>query len=756
MSKTEKSLVKILKIGLHIALFTIIPVLQKFMFPFITMKVFSFQVLIEILLPIWLFLILFYPKYRPRINLLTTAILVFLGSLFVSGLFGFDFERSFWATMERQIGIFTLLHFGAFFLMFSVFEKSDWRKYLNTSFVLSLIVSVFGIFQIFNPDIILKNSPDVGGRAGSFLGNPTFLAAYVLFNIFIGLWLFAENISGHGKSRNLGKAIFYGAGVIFQSLIIIIATQTRGAMIGLFAGILILLLYFAFKKYKLEQESNLKILKKISISALIILVVFSGIFLFTREASVWQKIPGLNRITTISLNDATTQTRLISWGVALESFKEKLVLGWGWENFKYAFDKNYPPEIFRAGFSETYWDKPHNVFLEYLVTGGVLGLASYLFLFICAFYLLSRQTEDSLNRLSKPFIFAGLIGYLVQNTFVFDTFASYLMLFIFLAFINSFSNPDVSGENPARDYSKFKKSAVILASLSSLFLIFLNSNILYANNRHFWIANYFVNEEPEKAIASYEKVPVRFNPYINDTRKDFTDVSAQIYKQGLLPEPTKNLQKALYAIDQAIGSNPKNYFYYTVLADVITNFYDLNPETLSKIANAAIQKAIELSPNRQQNYYVLSKLRILEGDKVGAVEVIQKAVNLDPESPDPYFFLGLLLLETGNSAEGFPNIEKAMSMGRNPRTAKEYRVLANYYGDAEEYDKSIEYYKKAIELDKEDAESVLKLGIVYYYVDDRESAKETFEQFIKIAPEFKNNKNYPQIKPFFDDLGIKF
>ncbi|PIR87696.1 MAG: hypothetical protein COU10_03270, partial [Candidatus Harrisonbacteria bacterium CG10_big_fil_rev_8_21_14_0_10_45_28] len=126
--------------------------------------------------------------------------------------------------------------------------------------------------------------------------------------------------------------------------------------------------------------------------------------------------------------------RLIAWKSALGAFSEHPVLGWGFENFRYAFDARYEPTLLRSGFSETYWDKPHNIFLEMLVTSGVLGLGLFLAVIIMAFYIVLRLSPRDF----RPYGLGLLLAYLIQGMVTFDTFGSYLMLFIVFAFLHNY------------------------------------------------------------------------------------------------------------------------------------------------------------------------------------------------------------------------------------------------------------------------------------------------------------------------------
>ena len=746
---SEKNLLKVIKIGLYAALLTPFLTIQKFMFPFITSKVFIFNILVEIILASWLILIILYPQYRPKLKSLSITLLSFFGILILSSALGADINRSFWSTQERAIGVFTFIHFLAFFFTLSALSAEEWKKYIKFSVLASVVMSLFAIVQLYNSNLILQNSGPVVDRPGSFFGNAAFLATYLLFNIFLSLWLSFESFM-----KNNGKKVFqwlYLAAGIFEIGILVFLTETRGAMLGLLAGFIALLVYFAFKGQVSGYGVNLKKYSKFILAGIL---VFAAIFFFTKGSPVWQKVPGLNRLADISLTDATTQTRFIAWNMALESFSQKPVLGYGWENFKYPFDKNYDPRLMRFGFGETYWDKPHNVILEHMISGGILGILSYLSIFFfAAYYLLRRRDHGDLES-AKPFFLAILSAYFIQNLFLFDTFGSYLMFFMFLAFVAGNYDGDKKEAISSGGSTRGRKIISVLILLAMIAPIVVNAKILSANNRQYWIANYYANSMQDKAIEAYHSARDRFNPYLDQTYADFSSLTVDLYNQGKLDNAAVVLKEAISAIDAAIGRKPNNFSYYLNLADAANNTYAFSPKQLFAISESSIKKAFELSPKRQQIYYTYSKLKLLQGKKDEAVGLLKEAVGLDPESGDPHFIYGLFLLETKDSKNGLAEIEKAAELGRAPRSADEYRIIGNYYGDLEMYTKAIESYKQALALNPGDIDAGLKLGIVYYYAGDNKNAKFLFSQILNGMPEFRDMPGYKQIEPILKDLGI--
>jgi len=90
----------------------------SFIFPFIVPKIVIFRSLVAILLGAYvLLLIVAWQNYRPRFTLLSAAVGLFFLSFIASTFAGVDWYHSFWDNHERMLGLFTLAHYIAYYLI---------------------------------------------------------------------------------------------------------------------------------------------------------------------------------------------------------------------------------------------------------------------------------------------------------------------------------------------------------------------------------------------------------------------------------------------------------------------------------------------------------------------------------------------------------------------------------------------------------------------------------------------------------------
>lgn len=744
------------------ALVIIVPLIYfpTSIFPFNIIKITVFQSLVEIIFAMWLGLALFYKKYRPRPTPLLVSLLAFAAILSIASVFGIDLKASLWSDEQRALGLVTIIHLVALFAVInSLREEINWKKLWMFSFLTAAAVSLIGISQKFitvpmnaSPWLrILYPSPIIPERIGSTVSNSSFLAGYLLFNLFLGLWLIKIRFKSDARPWLWGLGITLILAGIFLA-------QTLGAFFGLAVGILYLLAYFIAKGAKNVRYAAAAIL--------LLSIVFSAVFFYTKGDSFWQRIPGLSRIAQASLRSPSIHDRLLVWQISLAAFKDKPLLGWGLENFRTAYDAHYNPMILSESINGTAWDKPHNVILEYLVTSGILGLFAYIAiwysLFFSIFKLSKKGSEDF-----TPLIFSSMfVAYFAQNLFVFDTIGTYLMFFFTIAFIDSRYQAVVPSIREAHLFPdravplKYLKTIIVILIFLTLVPIYYNYAIFNGAWSEYWGVNYLLNRLPESSLLYFSQAMSIPTPYSDDIIKNFANTTRDAFHQGLQYANTEKLQENLInPLRGVIVRHPKNFFNYLVLAEFEEEFYKYNPGYLDD-AESLLKQALQLSPERQQVYYPLAKAELLRGNKQAAYGIFQQLINLNPDAGEPHFYFGLLAYNLGDIKKGDEEITIASRLGREPQTPEEFVALANYVGDYDhDYKRAIGLYNRALTnlsnmgSPQTRPNILLKLAVAYYFDKDYDNARQTFLELEQMI-DLKSLPIYPQLKPVLEQLKI--
>ncbi|MBI2035479.1 MAG: O-antigen ligase family protein [Candidatus Liptonbacteria bacterium] len=450
---------KISKILLYLAPFAVIIVTPSTLFPFIVGKYTFFKVIVELAL---MFAILgwgFEEKVsgiRYQVsglfqNPLFIAVSFFVAIFTLAGFTGINPSGSFWSNFERGEGSFLMLHFYLFFVLLLLFLKSekDWKNLFRVSVFAGILVMFYGMAGAFKLEGFVS-VPFCDRFAGS-LGNPAYIGTYTIFVLFYVGSLIA---SGDWRSKiwqrwNLPFLILLG----LYFFVFLTFSQTRGGFLGLGVGVIAALFYLAFSMPQ-------KFWRRAALLTAVALIALGSLGVYYRQyinLAPWCAEGG-NRILDVSFGGATIGTRFVLWQQSIEAWKERPLLGWGPENFSIAFEKYYNP-------IHTVWfDRAHNIFFDYLIFGGILGLLSFVAMFAvfyAQFFTATgwqklKQKDENLKKnqyqnekqniatmltntqftVQRAIIFALPLGYLIQGLVLFDVLPIYINLFLFLAFAN--------------------------------------------------------------------------------------------------------------------------------------------------------------------------------------------------------------------------------------------------------------------------------------------------------------------------------
>jgi len=686
-------------------------------FPFITGKNFAFRILIEIMLGSWLILAYRDASFRPQKNWLLGAIALFVSVIAIADIFGENFSKSMWSNFERMEGLITLLHLLAYFVIaVSVLNtKKLWTRFFQVSLGASVIMGIYGLAQLLGGADIHQGST----RLDATLGNATYLAIYMLFHIFIGAFLYLRH-----QGANFVKWLYGGS--ILLNLFILYSTQTRGAILGLLAGVLLSTAIIAiFEKEKL-------LLRKISIGILTGIIALTGIFFLAKDTSFVKNSQTLNRFASISLDETTTKSRFMIWNMSMEGFKEHPVLGWGQENYNLVFNKYYNPDMWGQ---EQWFDRSHNVFFDWLIAGGILGLLSYLSIFGAALYLIWRR-ENDFSLVDKSVLTGLLAGYFFQNLFVFDNLISYFMFFSILGYLATVDNLHHPKEESVKEIEKDHLSEQIFVSIvivSTLFTMYV-VNIKGMTTSQNLIQSLSPQQEGlDKNLDYFKKILNSNSPFgIQEAREQLTQTAIRFSSSDanlVVKQNFFNLarQEMLLQIDEAPNDARHEFFLSSLLSK-----YKMYDEALLHI-----DRAIELSPKKQSIYFEKTALYLNKGDFTEALGVIKHAYELAPEFEEARKLYAITAVYAGNEELAKELLIPIYGTILIPDLRMVSAFVAN--GD---YENVITIWEKQVELDPNNPQHHLSLAAAYLENGQRTLALEEIEKTISLNPSFKDQGEY--------------
>lgn len=625
---------------------------------------------------------------------LVLSILSFILVFAVSAIFAVDKYGAFWGNIERAEGLANTMFFFVFFVLsLLVFKKNDWLWFFKLSLFTSLILLGKEFIEFF------------GGlsRPGSFTGNPTFLAGYLLFSIFCSIVIFSEVIPLEIARARSGLLSLMGwkslsVIVVIFSVLGIFLTQTRGTILGLAFGVVVSLIYCVFRGKNIVYKGlNLR---KISAGILFFFVLFSIIFISTRKNEIWQKVPGLSRVALINssdVEDSTMKDRLLAYKTSVEAVNptqngwKKFLIGWGPDNFILAYGKYFSPA--QAQHDSIWLDRAHNQLLDVLVMNGLFGLLAYLSIWFFFFYSILRKKDFSLVTIG--FLLFG-VSFFVHLLFVFEQITSFIAFFTVLAFAVYSATDDVSKES-RNDSKKSKTSGrgtLIVGSFFVLLTLFL-CFIFFRNTlpAYFQMRNYFsIIKNPSP--VTFESIDSVFSPFTTaqmDIREGFLKwIGDNYYKiDAKIAKPL--FEKALNRAEEYIAKRPQNFLFLASLADIYTNKGDsLKSIAYVEKGEEYFRQMLLFAPNKSDINYGLAVNLAYQKKFEESFSFFEKVFFLNPE----FFSQHTQHREVAESI--YTNFIQYFYQMKDKdnfiKTAK--RLKENNYENSASLDKILEYLEK--------------------------------------------------------------
>lgn len=574
-----------------------------------------------------------FPKTVLDLPLLLFLIFVFISLLisFITHDSSFHFSMVFEGT--RSI-LFLILNCFLVFFMGNMVEETWRKRFIQTTFFVGAVASLYGLLQYFGIEQIWKTQINpFGNRPLSTFGNPNFLSSYLLM---LAPLLFTQFLVFKNLKKSLGISLIF-----FIFMACIIATMTRSTWVGVLLSFSVLILLMPIREL---VRLNIKKL------VLLFLILVAGIVLWPKSRLGGYSGP-LERILEIK-NVKNPQgyqpwhQRILIWSSSWGMVKDHPYFGKGWGLFELFYPYYQGKMIFSPQLKtfRTHANNAHNELMEIWSQCGILGTGLYIWIWVIIFIFgihLARgptQISDE-SRILACSLFAGAFGMLTDNFF-----GNVSLHFAVPAFLFWWQLGILFGLGRSENYT------VSLSTPRKFYLLgivlFLGGTIFWNFNREFQEIYYFngfkvardmrqqdfARKDLEKAWEYYSK-EVNTNYELANT---YARLSQIMIKEGLQEQAQNYVKKALWAY---IESNRSNSGYDEIHFNLAATLAQLN-----------------IIEEPQENLKVLNPLgqpTFLEAkDLLGAKYYFSRALLLNPLSKDAYQFLGnIYLLDMARNKE---------------------------------------------------------------------------------------------------------
>lgn len=690
---TSKFYLRLLQTGAIASLLTVFLVFSGLLFPYITSKQLTFNILTEFLMVFWLIFIWKFPSYRPKRSFITWGIVAFLLAITWSCFSSVDPLLSFWGDAERMLGVFHIIHFFFLYLiLITVFRnEKDWQILLGSSVVIATVVSLIGL----------------AGNPYSTIGNTAYVSGYIIFNIYFAALLFYR-----AKGQNWRWSLLIP---VLIMLVEFAKMRTSGAIIGL--GISVLLVVFLIGA--LHQNKKIKIAAWSSVAVAILILIF----IFSQQEATWFQNSFLKNLTS---QKNTFQTRLVSWEAAAKDFHNHPWFGVGFGNYADIFDRHFNARFYEYSRGDTYFDRAHNNLIDITSTTGLVGLMAYLSIFMAVAFYLIKLIKKSHHNL-EPLVLIGLfVAYFIQNLAIFDSLVTYMGLMISLAYIYYLINPDSEKESE----KKVPEFSFLIIGLLATLILTNHFNIKPWKTFSGVISGYRSLSQGQvmESIDIYKEAFKNETPLDRDGKNSFLNgLMSNTKFIGVLNDEDKKIliDYALQLAQENLLNNPQDSLMQLQTAQMYGLAFNFTrDESYTEKALEHLDLAIALSPQRLPLYFLKANILMMLDRSDEAISVVTSTIEFNPDFPDAYCQLFKFYKMTGKDELAFANGDKCIDFGgvETLNMSTEFLELAEHYYLVEDWKRTLVMAKQLTIFQPDSVETWNLLSEVYSNLGNEQEA----------------------------------
>jgi O-antigen ligase len=517
-------------------------------------------------------------------------------------------------TNWRRFGVITSFAALVFTLAVSAYvveRPGALRGIRRTIAVSGILAALYGILQYLGWDALLPGQAYHAGegaaamvRPPSTLGYANYYAAYLLFAAFAGLWTAMEEKSRAWRMAGLAAFVTATAGIVLSG--------TRAAALGLAAGALV----FVF-----VNRAGLP-MRRFALALGVLVVGLVGLYL-----SPWGTL--LRGRVRWSAEEPLGGARLLLWKDSLRMAASRPVLGYGPETFSADFPRFQSPALARQ-FPDFYHESPHNMFLDALVSQGLVGLAVLLGIYALGGYAAYRARQHS--PLAAAALLAALTAVCVSQQFTVLVVSTGLFFFLVIALSVAIEAPPAIPLPRQHRWLGLACGLPVAAALLLCALMYLLSDYALARCSRALDAG-----KLDQAVNQYRR--------------------AEIWQ---LPGAASDLWYSRRLARTARSSN--------------------NPAVRLIAWQQAVEaatRAVRTAEDPQNAWYNLAAFHAAQNDVTGTVSCLRSAILVAPNWFKPHWMLARTFLAVGRlgDAEREATLAEDLNAGKNPEVALTFNEI---------------------------------------------------------------------------------
>lgn len=549
--------------------------------------------------------------HRPRLTEFPMFVWIltgFISALTLSSLTSIDPWISLQGSFTRQMGLVTYLCFFIVSISLAVCVRADSSTYIWTIWamvVAGALVTLYGLGQLagllevgLDPLLYLTNPKHKQAlRVDSTLGHPDFAGNFLLYTLFITLGVLVI-------TKRLRVLLIL---LSILSILVILSTGTRGAWLGMCAGLSV---YFLLTLYY-DRRHALKVILIAGACAITLALVVVSTKI---GATVEERYRG------IAQEGFSAAGRTTLWTLSQTMLKDYWSLGCGLEMYRQASTRYKTEEYVRktSGISS---DDPHNLYLSTLLSSGIAALLFLIWLIFSALLRLWRaiRSPHPLRPLGIGLL-SALVAVLAHSFFLFHIVPTGLYFFSLLTLCHLF--PDLGRSlDCSRSYSESSSGVIVL-----LCALPLSFSSIYAHRL---------------------------------VKADY--LALQALKAAHTGDVSSTLRYGRACAATELHQGDYHLFFAQALETLAANRNDTDNEKYLRMAVTELEKSLQVSLELEFRLLNLAQLHTELREFTKAQQYIDRATQIDPLNPMVHLAQGGLYLKQGEYDKAIGELNRARS-----------------------------------------------------------------------------------------------
>lgn len=372
---------------------------------------------------------------------------------------------------------------------------------------------------------------------------------------------------------------------------------------------------------------------------------------------------------------------------------------------------------------EQWFDRVHNIFLDWLIAGGLPGFLLYLSLFVFGmYYLWLYRKEEKIFNSSEKALFTGLFAaYMVHNIFVFDNLISYLFFMSTLAYLHV----RVSGSEKRIMEQKEVAPETTLTIVAPAMLVIAVGLVYVLNVTGIKTGRLLIETYKPQEGGVIKNLELYQQAYAynfigrQETAEQVVQAASQVVSAESIDAQTKQtfVSGAIKMLQSEIDRSPDDARLQIFMGTFLN--------TVGQVGEAKtyLEKGLTLTPKKQTLLFELGLASINGGDVKAGVEYMKEAYDLAPEFDRAVIFYAVSLIYDNQLDEA----KKLLTNKFGTYIVDDNALLSAYFASRDTAS-IVEIWKLRAEKNPTDPQMLIGLAAAYMNAGDKKSTLSTLEE----------------------------